>query len=140
MNGPRSMLLIASLTLAVWSSGTAMAVPVVFKYDQFDENLTAAANQINGQALATQPGFVQTEAFGQIYRPAAENYPLKIIGIDLILAAPPNASSLTTHAQIEVWNSTASGPNPGTGTPMFQISTTELYNICLLYTSDAADE
>ncbi len=118
-----------ALALVVASTSSAIAVPHVYKHDQFGEALEQAANDVNGQSLATQPGFVQTEAFGSLYRPAPEHYPLKIEGVDLILAAPPNAPNLETHAQIEIWNSTAGGPDPGTGSPMFQISTTELFNL-----------
>lgn len=110
-------------------ASNALAIPKVFKHDKFSEDLSAAANEVNGQSLPVHPGFVQTEAFGQLYKPDPAHYPLKIEGIDLILAASPNQSPQTRHAQIEIWNSTSAGPDPGTVTPLFQISTTDLFNI-----------
>lgn len=116
-----------AMLLGFWSAH-AQAVPHTFKYDQFGESIQEAANDVNGQSLATQPGFVQGEAFGQVYRPDPAHYPVQISGIDLILAAPPNASGLTTHANIEIWNGPGSGADPGTGSPFFQISTTQVFN------------
>jgi hypothetical protein len=101
----------------------------VFKYDQFSENLTTAAGQIAGQPLATQPGFAQGEGFGQIYRPEAGDYPVKVTGIDIILAAPPNAPSYTAPAVIEFWiDDLADSATPKNASPSFSISTYDLFN------------
>ena len=100
----------------------------VFKHDQFSEDLTTAAQQVQQTPLATQPGFAGGEAFGQLYVPAAGDYPITILGIDLILAAPPNAPGLTTHADIEIWNDDSVIPQPSSEGPVFTVSTTELLN------------
>jgi len=106
----------------------AHAEPWVFKYDEFPDGLSAAAAQVDGGQFYTQPGFVRGEAFGQIYRPVPEMFPLQILGFDLILAAPPFASgTLFTNATIEVYNSDSKTPDPGVA-PIFSISTAELFN------------
>jgi hypothetical protein len=85
---------------------------------------------VQGQPLATQPGFAQGEAFGQVYRPAPGDYPIDITGLEMILAAPPSAPSLTTHAVIEVWLVAGDGPGPDAGKtePDFRITTQDLFN------------
>ncbi|TNF28091.1 MAG: hypothetical protein EP329_18445, partial [Deltaproteobacteria bacterium] len=121
---------LAALTFALTSFTAARpagAVPHVYKHDQFPEDFTAALAQINGSAVAVQPGFVQGEAFGQIFRPSPSAYPLQITGFDLILAAPPLNPSLTANAQIEVYNTDSTGPDPGTQ-PLFVASTGGIFN------------
>lgn len=119
---------------AALSAAHATAAEKVYKYDQFHEDLTTAAQQIQGVPLATQPGFAGGEAFGQIYRPDPGDYPVKILGLDLVLAAPPNAPNLTTHADIEIWNDVPAegvdinGAKPVSAAPVFKVSTTELLN------------
>jgi uncharacterized protein (TIGR03382 family) len=108
------------------AAGTAHAVPKVFKHDQFDADIAKAAQQVSGISLATQPGFAAGEAFGQLYKPFPADYPVKIQGLDMILAAPPNAQTLTTHAQIELWYDSATGAAPAKSEPDFVISTTDL--------------
>ncbi len=95
-----------SLALLLATATPALAVPWVFKHDQFPSELGAAANAVNGGQFYVQAGFVAGEAFGQIYKPLPEMYPFQITGFDLILAAPPNAlGELTANATIEIYNS-----------------------------------
>ena len=100
----------------------------VYKHDQFNADLTTAAQEIQGVPLATQPGFANGEGFGQLYKPDPADYPVKILGLDLVLAAPPNAPNLTTHAEIEIWNDDSGDAVPASATPVFTVSTTELLN------------
>lgn len=118
-----------SLALAVLLfASTAHAEPWVFKYDELPDSLSAAAAQIDGGQVYTQPGFVRGEAFGQIYRPTPEMFPLQIIGFDLIVAGAPYISGeALANATIEVYNSESKTPDPGTE-PLFVISTAELFN------------
>ncbi len=116
-----------ALSLALAPS-PAHAEPWVFKYDEFPEGLSQAASIIDGGQFYTQPGFVRGEAFGQIYRPAPEMFPLQIKGFDIILAAPPYASgTLTANATIEIYNSESKTPDPASS-PIFAISTADLFN------------
>lgn len=115
---------LTSVALLIAASATAKT----YKYDQFPADLSAAAAAVQGQPLATQPGFAKGEAFGQFYRPDPGDYPIQITGIDLILAAPPGAPTLSTHAVIEVWLTSGDGPSPGKSSPDFSISTADLFN------------
>jgi len=103
----------------------AAEVDFIFKHDQFPPDIASAASQATGIPLPTQPGFVQGEGFGQVYVPQANQYPIKIVGIDLIMAAPPNGGEGTADATIEVW--LHEGDMPG-GAPAFSISTSDLIN------------
>ncbi len=107
-----------------WAT-TALGVPKTFFYDEFDEDFAAALNSINGQSLATQPGFVQGEAIGQVYRPAPEEFPLQIEGVDLIFSAPPSMPDLTSGFTLEIYISDEDGPDPG-NSPIFAISNNDL--------------
>ena len=55
-----------------------------YQYDQYSEDLTT---NISGAHLSAQPGFAQGEAFGQLFRPNPEDYPIKILGLDVIWRA-----------------------------------------------------
>jgi len=116
-----------SVALASLVTAPAGAVPHIYKHDQFPTDFATALAQMNGMQLATQPGFVQGEAFGQIFRPAPGAYPLEITGFDLILAAAPLDPSLMANAQIEVYNTDSTGPNPG-NQPIFVAGTDSIFN------------
>ncbi|HUU03666.1 MAG TPA: IPT/TIG domain-containing protein [Myxococcota bacterium] len=123
---PRTLIMFGLVCLAT----PALAQQsVVYMYDQFDPDISVAAGQVAGIPLATQPGFAQGEAFGQLYQPSADQYPVKITGIDVILASPPNmAGTAEVNAQIEIWAHTGSGAAPTGGSPLFSISTADLYD------------
>lgn len=99
----------------------------VFKHDQFSPNLSIAAEEISDTPLTVQPGFCQFEAFGQQFQPSIDDYPLKIVGVDLILAAPPNQpAESSTHAMIEIWFGNLDEAAPVGDSPDFSVSTEEL--------------
>jgi hypothetical protein len=121
-----------TLTVA-WMLGlmsTSWAVPKIYKHDQFSANLNDAAGQITGVSLAVQPGFTNNEAFGQTYIPDVGDYPVQITGVDLVMAAPPLAPTLTSPARIEIWNDdgTSLGAGPNADAPIFAIDTSDLFN------------
>ncbi len=118
------VLLVAALLLA---PGPASAVPKTYKHDQFNADIATAALEIAGDlSITTQPGWAQGEAFGQVFRPAASDYPVTILGMDLVLAAAPNAPGGSINGTIEFWTSASSGANPGTAAPVFALSTADI--------------
>ncbi|MFO0748526.1 MAG: IPT/TIG domain-containing protein [Myxococcota bacterium] len=119
---------IVAVALALGAPGVASAEPWVFQHDEFSSDLSTAVDQINGGQFYTQPGFVAGEAFGQVYKPTPEMYPLRVTGFDLVLAAPPNATEpLYANATIEIYNSSSTSADPQSQ-PIFSISTADLYN------------
>ena len=125
----RHRLVAAGLFALLFFAQTARAENVVFKYDQFDPDISVAAGQVTSISLATQPGFARGEAFGQVYRPSAGQYPVKITGIDLIMASPPHmAGTAEVNAKIEVWAHSGSGAAPSGSQPLWSITTADLYN------------
>ena len=97
-----------------------------YQHDQYSEDLATAVYQISGAHLSAQPGFAQGEAFGQLFRPAPGDYPIRITGIDLILAGP--ASGGASSADIEIWLDAGDGPTPNKSAPDFTINTVDLLN------------
>ena len=97
-----------------------------YQHDQYSEDLVTAVSQITGAHLSAQPGFAQGEAFGQLFRPNAEDYPIKILGLDLILAGPLSGGA--TSADIEIWLDAGDGPTPNKAVPDFSINTIDLLN------------
>ncbi|GEM_PF-1058452 len=99
---------------------------VVYKNDQFDPDIATAATQIAGVSLAVQPGFAQGEGFGSVFRPAASDYPVRILGLDMVLAGPPNLpGTAEANAMIEFW-SIGAGPTPGS--KLWEVSTADLFD------------
>ena len=122
MRGAWTAAAVAGLVLGL-AAPPAGAVVKVFKYDQFAEDLSTAASQMTGMTLAGLAGMTQGEAFGQVYRPAPEEYPIQILGVDLVLNAWEGAQ---VDAQIEIWNSDATGANPGGSEPLWSVHTSAL--------------
>ncbi|MCC6623607.1 MAG: IPT/TIG domain-containing protein [Deltaproteobacteria bacterium] len=121
-------LALAAILVVPFAALEAQADPWVFKHDQFPSDLAAAANAVDGGQFYTQPGFVAGEAFGQIYKPLPEMYPLLVTGFDVILAAPPYAlSPLYSNVTIEIYNSSALGADPESA-PIFSVTSGDLFN------------
>ncbi len=124
----RCKAVVLALSVVSWT-GASFAEPYVYQYDEYSSDLVTAATQITSQQLSIQAGFAQTEAFGQHYKPAAEHYPIRILGIDLVLAMPPNATASQTHADIEIWlDGDLDGASPVADQPAFSINTADLFN------------
>jgi hypothetical protein len=100
---------------------------VVFKHDQFPDDIAEAAGQISGIPLAVQPGFVAGEAFGQVYSPAPNQYPIKIQGVDLVVAAPPKGGTGEADASLEIYLHDSATADPGVG-PDFVLNTADVFN------------
>ena len=116
------------LVLAV-ALPAARAVEKIYKVDQFSSTLEQAADEINKAGkVQAEPGFAQGEAFGVIYKPDPAEYPIKVLGIQLILGAAPNAKDLTTDADIEIWNDDGNAATPLDAEPMYKVNTKELFN------------
>jgi len=99
-----------------------------YKHDQFDESIYGAVNEMNGKILQNEPGFVAGEAFGALFRPGKADYPLKILGIDVIFGGPKAYPDLATNIELEVYLDAGVAAMPANTTPDFKISSTEFYN------------
>ena len=99
-----------------------------FKHDSLPDDITAAANEINGKITQTEPGFVHLEGFGALFRPGLADYPLKVLSIDLLLSGPSGYPDLFTNADIEVYLDAGQGPKPNKEEPDFKVNTAEFYN------------
>ena len=115
------------LGLLGWCS-EGLAETVVFKHDEFSSDLFAAVAQVQGKSLPTYPGFAKDEAYGQVFSVPAGSYPLKVLGLQMLFAAPPNAPDLKTHVQIEFYYDASSGPAPSKAEPDWSVSTEDLFD------------
>ena len=122
-----SHFLFAAVWLGLLFPATAEELKV-YKNDQFPGDINQAAEQISGIALATQPGFVKGEAFGAVFHPDPADYPVKIQGVDLFMAKPPNGGAGETDAIIEIWYHNGSSADPGKASPDFSLSTYDVFN------------
>lgn len=110
------------------AASAARADIEVLKHDEFSSDLFVAVGQVQGQSLPVQPGFAQDEAYGLIFPIAAGSYPVKVLGLQMLFAAPPNAPSLKTHVRIEFYFDPSAGPAPSKGDPDWSVSTEDLYD------------
>jgi IPT/TIG domain-containing protein len=123
----RVCLLVAAVCLVAGS--VEAQVIKIFKHDQFSEDIATASSEISGIPLAVQPGWANGEAYGQVYRPEPADYPIKILGIDMVMAGPPNMSPpAEADAEIEFWEFVGAGPDPGTASPIWSVHTSELFD------------
>lgn len=102
---------------------TASAEKIIWKYDQLDPDMNVLANGLANHPLYAHPGFVAGEAFGQIYKPKPEDYPVKILSVELVMAQAKNAAGKQKiDAIIEFYNDDGAGPAPKGG-PIWSVST-----------------
>ncbi len=128
MNRTRLVATLALLLVAVGALPAHGAVPVTYKHDQFAESINQAAQEVNGIPLATNPGFVYGEAFGALFHPSANAYPVTFTGVDIIVAAPPMGGTGKVHADIEFYYHGSDSADPGKATPDFVLSTTDVFD------------
>lgn len=122
-----SHLVVSTLAVAIFLAGSAAAeTPHIFKHDQFPEDLVSAANQISGTPLAVHPGFVASEAFGVVFHPDANMYPVKLTAVDIVVASPPGGDQGSAPADIEVWFHDGTSPDPGKSVADFVLDTSDV--------------
>ncbi len=100
----------------------------VLKHDEFSSDLFVAVGQVQGQSLPVQPGFAQDEAYGLIFQLPPGSFPVKVLGLQMLFAAPPNAPGLKSHLRIEFYFDESAGPAPFKGEPDWSVSTEDLYD------------
>ncbi|MBT9554447.1 MAG: IPT/TIG domain-containing protein [Myxococcales bacterium] len=129
--GPLLLLTVLSsavLSSAVLSPATATAqTPKVLKHDKFAEDIYEAVQGINGNVQQVEPGFVEGEGFGVLFRPSEDDYPFNIDGVDMMFAGPAGNPNLGTSVYIEIYLNAGAGPAPANPTPDFVIDSDEFY-------------
>lgn len=76
------------IAACILASVKALADVKVLKHDEFSTDLFVAVGQVKGQSLPVQPGFAQYEAYGLIFPIEAGSYPVKVLGLQMLFAAP----------------------------------------------------
>lgn len=118
-----------ALACALLVASGAFAEQKVFKYDDWQGTIEENADGKNKHPHKAYPGFIQGEAYGQIYRPAANEYPVKITAIKMVVASPPNIMPPgSVNIDIEIWNDTSQTVEPNIAAPTFKIGSSEFWN------------
>lgn len=117
---PLALALLSSLLLAA----PAWAEKVIWKYDSLEPEMAVLANGLANHPVYAHMGFVSGEAYGQIYKPKPEDYPVKILSVELVMTQPKKiAVPQQTDVTIEIWNDDGAGPAPKSTKPLWSIST-----------------
>ncbi len=117
------------LALAVaclWCHPATATYKKLYKNDQYPDDAVSTADQL--KSAKAEPGFVQGEAFGILVKPGLNDYPVKILGIQLFLGAPPGDATLKTKGTIEVYFDEQAAATPASSKPIWSISTTDIFN------------
>ncbi len=121
----------ATLTVlcAVLGSATVQAKEI-WKYDDGPDDLGSLAGSKMHPQYA-HPGFVNGEAFGVLFRPKKEQYPVEIVSVELVMAAAssaPDPTKKTLNAVIEFWNDTSDASAPTSTKPVWSVNTADFFN------------
>lgn len=116
--------LVLAVLSAVLLAAPAWAEKVIWKYDSLDPDMATLANGLASHPVYAHMGFVAGEAYGQIYKPKPEDYPVKILSVELVMTQPKKIAALQqTDVTIEIWNDDGAGPAPKSTKPLWSIST-----------------
>ena len=119
----RWSLLLAALAVTLLVA-PAWAEKVIWKYDSLDPDMATLANGLASHPVYAHMGFVAGEAYGQIYKPKPEEYPVKILSVELVMTQPKKISAAQqTDVTIEIWNDDGAGPAPKSAKPLWSITT-----------------
>ncbi len=109
---------------ALLGAAPAWAEKVIWKYDSLEPDMATLANGLANHPVYAHMGFVSGEAYGQIYKPKPEDYPVKILSVELVMTQPKKiAVPQQTDVTIEIWNGDGVGPAPVGSKPLWSIST-----------------
>ena len=120
--------LAAALSLVLFAP-SAFAEKVIWQYDDLPGEMTTLADGLKKHPVSAHPGFVKGEAFGQIYKPKASDYPVKILSVELVMAAAEKATAPFPEVPIaiEIYNDQAINAAPD-GAPVFTINSADFFN------------
>ncbi len=114
---------LAAACLALMTvSAPAFAEKVIWHYDSLPGDMATLANGLKQHPLFAHPGFVKGEAWGQLYKPKAEDYPVKILTVEFVMAQADGQKEQKGDYSIEIYNDDGTGPAPK-GPPVYAVTT-----------------
>ncbi len=115
--------------LGITTPGFAGEGTEIWKYDDLPADMNELADGMAKHPMGAHPGFIGGEAFGQIYKPEAADYPIEIHSVELVMASPPNATGKSQmNAVIEIWNDDSNAAAPSSSQPLWTIGTADFLN------------
>lgn len=107
----------------------AYAEKVIWHYDDLPSDMNNVANGLANHPKYVHPGFIQGEAFGQLFKPKAADYPVKILSVELVMAQAPKEKAVQKlNATIEIWNDDSVGAAPTSAKPVWTVNTADFFN------------
>ncbi len=118
--------LVAGATLL---AAPAFAEKTIWKYDDLPGDMVVLADGLKKHPMSAHPGFVKGEAFGQIYKPQPGDYPVKVLSVELVMAAAEKAQQPfpSVAASIEFYNDKDIAATPDAA-PVWTINTADFFN------------
>ena len=114
-------LIAVTLAASFVCAAPAMAEKVIWHYDSLPGDMDTLANGLKQHPVYAHPGFVKGEAFGQLYKPKPEDYPVKILTVEFVMAQAEGAKEQKTDIAIEIYNDDGNGPAPK-GAPIYTVT------------------
>lgn len=107
----------------------AFAEKVIWQYDDLSGDMITLADGLKKHPMSAHPGFVKGEAFGQVYKPKPSDYPVKILSVELVMAAAEKAVApfADVPVTIEIYNDQAVNAAPD-GAPVFSVTSGDFFN------------
>ncbi len=118
----------AAVMAALLLSAPVHADTVTWKYDDWQGTIEENADGKNKHPHKAYPGFVAGEAYGQLYKPKASDYPIKILNVQMVVASPNVTPPGQANISIEIWNDTSDTAQPNISKPTFSINSSEFFS------------
>ena len=117
------------VALALLVAPTAHADKIIWQHDDLPGDMTTLADGLKKHPMSAHPGFVKGEAFGQIFQPQAGDYPVKILSVELVMAAAETATPPFAEVPIaiEIYNDDAVAAAPSAA-PIWSINSSDFFN------------
>lgn len=116
-----------ALWVALACTATALATPafaekVIWHYDSLPSVMDDLATGMKQHPMYAHPGFVKGEAWGVLFKPKPEDYPVKILTVEFVMAQAEGTQPQKGDFAIEFYNDDGVGPAPK-GAPIWSVTT-----------------
>ncbi|MSQ82939.1 MAG: hypothetical protein EXR77_08485 [Myxococcales bacterium] len=115
---------LSTLAAPLLVAPNAYAEKVIWHYDSLPSVMDDLATGLKQHPMYAHPGFVKGEAWGVLFKPKPEDYPVKILTVELVMAQAEGQKDQKGNFSIEIYNDDGAGPAPKAA-PVFSITTND---------------